>query len=70
MAYYLILCFLGMVLFMGVTRLEAGTPLGQHCGFYLAVFFLAFFIRPWYIFDIGYFNQFYQFGVHPFKVGG
>ncbi len=67
MAYYLILCFLGMVLFMGIIGWRQVLRWDSIAGFYLAVFFLAFFIRPWYIFDIGYFNQFYQFGVHPFQ---
>src|SRR5208337_3953580 len=67
MAYYLILCFLGMALFGGIIGWRRVLRWDSIAGFYLAVFCLAFFIRPWYIFDIQWFKQFYQLGVSPFQ---
>jgi len=67
MAYYLILCFLGMALFGVIIGWRRVLRWDSIAGFYLAIFCLAFFIRPWYIFDIQWFRQFYQFGVRPFQ---
>ncbi len=67
MAYYLILCFLGMALFGVIIGWRRVLRWDSIAGFYLAVFCLAFFIRPWYIFDIRWFRHFYQLGVPPFR---
>ncbi len=58
MAYYLILCFLGMALFGVIIGWRRVLRWDSIAGFYLAVFCLAFFIRPWYIFDIRWFRHF------------
>src|SRR5208337_4077151 len=67
MAYYLILCFLGMALFGVIIGWRQVLRWDSIAGFYLAIFCLAYFIRPCYIFDIGWFKYFYQFGVSPFR---
>ncbi|MCL6622956.1 MAG: hypothetical protein K6T55_12780 [Syntrophobacterales bacterium] len=36
-------------------------------GFYLFCFTLAFFLRPWYIFEVQYNKLFYQLGLEPFQ---
>ena len=67
MAYYLILCFLGMALFGGIIGWRQVLRWDSIAGFYLAIFCLAFFVRPWFIFDIQWFTHFYQVGVPPFQ---
>jgi hypothetical protein len=67
MAYYLILCFLGMALFGAIIGWRQVLRWDSIAGFYLAIFCLAYFIRPWYIFDIRWFKHFYQLGVPPFR---
>jgi hypothetical protein len=67
MAYYLILCLMGMVFFGAIIGWKRVARWDSIAGFYLFCFFLTFFLRPWYIYQSNYFVLFQTLGIRPFR---
>lgn len=65
MVYYLLLCLIGIIVYVRVIGWQRVGRWDSFAGFYLAGFTLVFLIRPWYLFSAGYFKQLHQFGVNP-----
>jgi len=66
MAYYLLMCLIGMVSFGAIIGWKRVARWDSIAGFYLLCFFLTFFLRPWYIFQSNYLVLFQMLGIRPF----